>query len=132
MTCHPLDVAQIVPRGTILIALSKSRKAACQGDFVASCGVRLDSICAFFGANMHRETEAKFSERNEHFLAGVPRWLSFYLSEPLTRRALSLSQLLRDKGGRPRERALFSPAPMSPTARVREREGWGIKRFITR
>jgi hypothetical protein len=50
-----------------LIAFCKSKKAACQGAFGASGGLSWDSICVFFGAFVHGETEAKFSEDNVHY-----------------------------------------------------------------
>jgi hypothetical protein len=57
-----------------LIACVKSEKVACQGAFLLSGGLRFDSICAFYGAFMHRETEANDSDEIDHFWGwGVER-----------------------------------------------------------
>jgi hypothetical protein len=49
-----------------LIACAKSEKVACQEVLDASDELRFNSICAFYGAFMHRETEANGCEENDH------------------------------------------------------------------
>jgi hypothetical protein len=43
---------------------------ACQEGIRVSRGVGNDCVCVFLGPVMHRENEAKDSERNEHFGGG--------------------------------------------------------------
>ncbi len=110
--CRPPDGAQIVPRGTILIASFKSKKVACQGGIRASGGMFDTSICAFFRSCMHREGEANCFEQNEHFWR-VGSLLVVFRPEPLRGASPGRSSSARRRGDQ-KGHVLF-PLHLSPT-----------------